>query len=182
VSQLVVEENEGGHTLTQGGLVCCILPAGYLGSSFWGCFFIVCGAASSISSYVAAGMLCLALLGVLIFLAGNGVARCLCLFFLIILIAIFVADVLLKFQMLQYILVFFGLMNALYSVFDIMDDLIKRKVKESDAYKFSENFGGDSRCWGCLWWIISLCFLAAAVYFSLVALEVNTTFAKPETG
>lgn len=182
VEKIVVEENEGGHTLTRGGSMCCILPAGYLGSSFWGCFFIVMGAASRTSAYVAAVMLCVALLGVMVFLAGNCLARCLCLFFLTLVIGLFVADVMLDFNFLQYLLVFFGLMNALYSVFDIFEDLIARKVAESDAYKFAETYGGHARCWGCAWCIVAFVFLALAMYFSLLALFTNTSFSQPAVG
>jgi len=39
VASISVETNEGGVTKTLGGSQWIILPAGYLGSSFWGFFF-----------------------------------------------------------------------------------------------------------------------------------------------
>ncbi|KAI3987669.1 hypothetical protein MKX01_028403 [Papaver californicum] len=40
VEGIQVHTNEGGVTQTRGGIYWVILPAGYLGSSFWGMVFI----------------------------------------------------------------------------------------------------------------------------------------------
>ena len=58
---------------------------------------------------------------------------------------------------------FMGTMSSLYSTFDIADDLIFRKVNESDASVFSQRYGGSSACWGVIWGIISLIFMAAGI-------------------
>jgi hypothetical protein len=41
---------------------------------------------------------------------------------------------------LRYFVAFIGVMSALYSLWDILEDLILRKVNESDASKFSKVF------------------------------------------
>lgn len=58
-------------------------------------------------------------------------------------------------------------MSALYSLFDISDDLIFRKVNESDASVFAKRFGGSSICWGVLWFIVSFVFLGLGIVVSL---------------
>lgn len=171
VDGIVVEKDQGGYTITRGGQMCCILPAGYLGSSFWGCFFVIMGSAHRDTSYVAAVVLGLALLGVLLFLAKNCLLRVLCVFFLAVVGGGFAADILLEVNVLKYILVLVGVMNGLFSVFDIYDDLLRRKVAESDASKFAELTGCSSRCWGFIWGILSLGFLSLAVYASLLLLD-----------
>jgi hypothetical protein len=52
-------------------------------------------------------------------------------------------------------------MSSLYSVWDICDDLILRKVNSSDASVFAKRYGGSSQCWGVLWSFVSLAFMAA---------------------
>ena len=47
-------------------------------------------------------------------------------------------------------------MNSLYSVWDILDDLVFRKVNESDASAFSKLVGGAPQCWGVIWLIVSV--------------------------
>jgi len=54
-------------------------------------------------------------------------------------------------------------MSSLYSVWDIMDDLIFRKVNESDASAFSRLVGGPPQAWGAFWLIISVGFFACGI-------------------
>jgi len=67
---------------------------------------------------------------------------------------------------LRFIVLFVGTMNALYSLFDILDDLVFRKVNESDASVFAKQFGGSSQCWGVLWLCVSFLFLVAGIVVS----------------
>lgn len=64
---------------------------------------------------------------------------------------------------------FIGVMSALYSVWDICDDLIIRKVNTSDASVFAERYGGSSRCWGIIWSFISLAFMAVGIIAGIAA-------------
>ncbi|KAI4659780.1 hypothetical protein J4E86_007878 [Alternaria arbusti] len=51
-------------------------------------------------------------------------------------------------------------MSSLYSVWDICDDLILRKVNSSDASVFAKRYGGSSQCWGVIWSLVSLVFMS----------------------
>lgn len=64
---------------------------------------------------------------------------------------------------------FIGVMSALYSVWDICDDLIIRKVNTSDASVFAQRYGGSSRCWGVIWSFISLAFMAVGIIAGIAA-------------
>lgn len=165
-----VEENQGGVTESRGGKMWVILPAGYLGSSFWGCFFIIMGSADHITAQIAAIMLAVALLGVLFCKAKNCLLRGLSIGFLVLITGLFALEIVYGFFALEYLLVLIGVMSGLYSIFDVYDDLIRRKELESDASKFAEQYGGSSRCWGVVWGIVSIAFLGAGVYFSLLIL------------
>ena len=64
---------------------------------------------------------------------------------------------------------FIGVMSSLYSVWDICDDLILRKVNSSDASVFAQRYGGSSQCWGVIWSIISLLFMVAGIIAGIAA-------------
>ncbi|THU70083.1 hypothetical protein C4D60_Mb08t21330 [Musa balbisiana] len=69
VEGIQVHANEGGVTQTRGGIYWIILPAGYLGSSFWGMVFIL-ASTNLITTRIAAGCFLLALV-VVLFVAKN---------------------------------------------------------------------------------------------------------------
>ena len=60
-------------------------------------------------------------------------------------------------------------MSSLYSVWDICDDLILRKVNSSDASVFAKRYGGSSQCWGVLWSIVSLILMVCGIIAALAA-------------
>ena len=60
-------------------------------------------------------------------------------------------------------------MSALYSVWDICDDLILRKVNSSDASVFADKYGGSSQCWGVIWSIVSLFLMIVGIIAGLAA-------------
>lgn len=66
---------------------------------------------------------------------------------------------------------FIGVMSSLYSVWDICDDLILRKVNSSDASVFAKRYGGSSQCWGVLWSLVSLIFMVAGILAGLAAFK-----------
>ncbi|XP_059661658.1 uncharacterized protein LOC132307806 isoform X2 [Cornus florida] len=143
VEGIQVHADEGGSTQTRGGIYWFILPAGYLGSSFWGMVLIL-ASTNLLTARIAAGCFAVALL-VVLFVAKNWTLRGLCI----------------------------GVMNSLFSVYDIYDDLISRRVNSSDAEKFAEvcpcpcNGVG----WGVIWGFISFLFLCGAMYLGLVILS-----------
>lgn len=72
---------------------------------------------------------------------------------------------------LQYLVLFIGVMSCLYSVWDIIDDLILRKVNESDASAFSRIVGGPPQMWGFIWGVISVVLFASGVIIGIVAFK-----------
>ncbi|XP_065618730.1 uncharacterized protein LOC112004855 isoform X1 [Quercus suber] len=98
--------------------------------------------------------------------------RGLCIGFILFLGVIWALQETTKVRILWYIILFIGVMNSLFSVYDIYDDLISRRVHSSDAEKFAEvcpccNGVG----WGIIWGLISFLFLCGAMYLGLVILS-----------
>ncbi|XP_022772063.1 uncharacterized protein LOC111314702 [Durio zibethinus] len=166
-----VHADEGGVTQTRGGVYWLILPAGYLGSSFWGMALIL-ASTKILTARIAAGCFLLALV-VVLFYAKNWTLRGLCIGFIIFLAIIWLLQERTKVRILRYVILFIGVMNSLFSVYDIYDDLISRRVHSSDAEKFAEicpcpcNGVG----WGFIWGMISFLFLAGSMYLALVILS-----------
>ncbi|KAL4897569.1 peptidase M50B-like-domain-containing protein [Aspergillus ambiguus] len=165
VKSISLDPHEGGVTHMQGGMSAVTLPAGYLGSSIIGALLIFAGfdiVASKVASII---------LGVC-FLLTLWWARKDWLTIMTILLAVgllvacwFIAHG----EALRWVVLFIGVMSALYSVWDICDDLIIRKVNTSDASVFAQRYGGSSRCWGVIWSIISLVFMAIAIVAAIAA-------------
>ncbi|GLU01610.1 hypothetical protein SLE2022_189120 [Rubroshorea leprosula] len=171
VEGIQVHANEGGLTLTRGGIYWLILPAGYLGSSFWGMVLIL-ASTNLLTAKIAAGCFALSLF-IVLFVAKNWTLRGLCIGFIIFLVVIWLLQEYTKVRILRYVILFIGVMNSLFSVYDIYDDLISRRVNSSDAEKFADlcpcpcNGVG----WGVIWGIISFVFLCGAMYLGLVILS-----------
>lgn len=72
-------------------------------------------------------------------------------------------------------------MSSLYSVWDICDDLILRKVNESDASVFAKRYGGSSQCWGVIWSIISLLLMICGILAGLAAFKQSTQQQKDDS-
>ncbi len=70
---------------------------------------------------------------------------------------------------LRFYVLFIGVMSSLYSVWDICDDLILRKVNSSDASQFAKRYGGSSQCWGIMWSVISCIIMAAGIVAGIAA-------------
>ncbi|KAJ8761225.1 hypothetical protein K2173_001281 [Erythroxylum novogranatense] len=171
VEGIQVHANEGGVTHTRGGVYWVILPAGYLGSSFWGMVLIL-ASTNLLTSRIAAGCFLVALL-IVLFVAKNWTLRGLCIGFIVFLAVVWILQELTKVRILRYVILFMGVMNGLFSIYDIYDDLISRRVHSSDAEKFAEvcpcPCNGPS--WGVIWGMISLAFLCASIYLGLVILS-----------
>ncbi|KAK1298504.1 hypothetical protein QJS10_CPB14g00364 [Acorus calamus] len=73
VEGIQVNADEGGVTQTRGGIYWLILPAGYLGSSFWGMVFIL-ASTNLLTARIAAGCFIVALLIVLFVAKNKGLA------------------------------------------------------------------------------------------------------------
>ncbi|CCI43919.1 unnamed protein product [Albugo candida] len=164
-----VHPNEGGSTRTVGGCQLVILPAGYIGSAIWGMGLMI-ASASVLGSQIASGIL-LFFLFICIIIAQNKYLRLLNLGFIVFLGIFLAISFQFNVEILQYITLFIGVMSCLFSIYDIWDDLISRRVNASDATIFAEITHTSSRCWGVIWGLIAICALTGAVYFHLLVLQ-----------
>ncbi|KAB1998471.1 hypothetical protein ES319_D12G091200v1 [Gossypium barbadense] len=158
-----------------------------LGSSFWGMALIL-ASTNLLTARIAAGCFLLTLV-VVLFYAKNWTLRGLSIGFIIFLALIWFLQERTTVHILRYAILFIGIgslvkyclflileiagvMNSMFSVYDIYDDLISRGVNSSDAKKFAEicpcpcNGVG----WGFIWGMISFIFLGASVYLGLLIL------------
>jgi len=164
IESIEVNPDEGGLTKLRGGNPYLTLPAGYLSSSFYGALMLFAGF-NILASKIVTVLLGVSLL-VVLFYAKNWLTR-------FITVAFGVALGLLWWLQevgLRYVVLFMGVMSSLYSVWDIVEDLIRRRVNESDASRFSQLCGGSPQLWGFLWFLISLSFIALSIFGALVLL------------
>ncbi|KAL2119303.1 hypothetical protein VTJ04DRAFT_6263 [Mycothermus thermophilus] len=165
VTAIELDPREGGVTKMLGGKQIITLPAGYLGSSLIGALLTFAGFninASKIASLAIGVCFLLTLwwgrkdwLTYLTILAAVG----------LLVACWFIAHA----EALRFVVLFIGVMSSLYSVWDICDDLILRKVNSSDASVFAKRYGGSSQCWGVIWSIFSLGFMAAFIVAAIAA-------------
>ncbi|KAJ5887212.1 hypothetical protein N7504_011259 [Penicillium tannophilum] len=165
VESISLDPHEGGVTHMRGGMSAITLPAGYLGSSIIGALLIFAGfdiVASKVASFVLGVCFLLTLwwarkdwltIGTILLAIGLLIA------------CWFIAHA----EALRWFVLFIGVMSSLYSVWDICDDLILRKVNSSDASVFAKKYGGSSQCWGIIWSIISLAFMAIGIIGGIAA-------------
>lgn len=108
---------------------------------------------------------------IFIFYAHNNYLRILNFAFIVLLGGLLALNICTSADVLQYVLLFVGVMSCLFSIYDIWDDLISRRVNESDASVFAKMTHTSSRCWGVIWGLIAVASLAAAIYFNLLVAE-----------
>jgi len=168
VTSLTVQDNESGltnYTYTKECVKFWVTPAGYIGSSVIGAAFII-GSAKLLGALICSGVLAAILLLSLIF-QKNWIPR--------VLTGVFVAVVVILFIIhfvgadpqgvgVRIFCLFEGVMNALYSVWDIWDDTISRVVRGSDATECAVICGcpDSSRMIGFIWIFFSFTFFVVA--------------------
>ncbi|RYO80110.1 hypothetical protein DL766_001552 [Monosporascus sp. MC13-8B] len=165
VKSISLDPREGGVTHMVGGMNFITLPAGYLGSSLIGALLTFCGfniVASKIASLV---------LGVCFLLTlWWGKKDWLTILTILLAVGLLVACWFIAHAIaLRFAVLFIGVMSSLYSVWDICDDLILRKVNSSDASVFAQRYGGSSQCWGVIWSIISIIIMVAGIIAGIAA-------------
>ncbi|KAF4584200.1 peptidase m50B-like domain-containing protein [Ophiocordyceps camponoti-floridani] len=159
VDSISLDPREGGVTHLRGGISFLTLPAGYLGSSLIGALLIFCGF-NIVASKVVSLVLGLCFLATLWW----GKRDWLTIVTVLMAVGLLVACWFIRHaEALRFVVLFIGVMSSLYSVWDICDDLVLRKVNSSDASVFAKRYGGSSICWGILWGIVSLLVMAAGV-------------------
>ncbi|KAI6247854.1 hypothetical protein HI914_04291 [Erysiphe necator] len=164
VKSISLDPHEGGVTHMVGGVSIITLPAGYLGSSLIGALLIFSGF-NTTASKIASLTLGICFLLTLWWARKDWLTIITILLAVGLLIAFWFLD---HAKPLRFVVLFIGVMSALYSVWDICDDLILRKVNTSDASVFAQKYGGSSICWGVLWSMISVMFLVGGILAGIV--------------
>ncbi|KAA8499786.1 hypothetical protein FVE85_7371 [Porphyridium purpureum] len=161
IEGIEVNPDEGGVTRMRGGISWITLPAGYLGSNLWGALMIFLSP-NEIAVQIVSGFLCAALIAVL-FWADNWLPRFLVLIFLAAMAGFWALQILTSFMGLTYAVLFMGVFSCLYSIMDIYDDLVRRKVNESDASLFAKECPCcPSQGWGVIWALFSIAVMIGA--------------------
>ncbi|KAJ2079063.1 hypothetical protein H4R24_004043 [Coemansia sp. RSA 988] len=166
IKSITIDPDEGGATHMSGGVWCCVMPAGYLGSAFLGALMVFAGF-DVLASKIVSVMLGVCLLATL-FWARNWLTRIIAVLFVGLIIGLWFTP---RGTGLRYVVLFIGTMSSLYCLWDIVDDTLRRKVNDSDATKFAQRTHCSSRCCGLLWLLVSLVFLAGAILLGLAFLK-----------
>jgi len=132
VDKIEVWQNEGGVTNFRNGWKPAIIPAGYVGVSFWG-GVLVALSGSKMGATVASGIFIFALLVCLRY-SPNKLLVWLCVGFIIVTLTATLVEWLLFDPFLQFVTLFYGVFVGWYGIMDIWDDTISRTVEGSDAY------------------------------------------------
>ncbi|KAJ1861850.1 hypothetical protein LPJ73_000922 [Coemansia sp. RSA 2703] len=168
--KITIDPDEGGLTRMSGGRWWCVMPAGYLGSSFLGALMVFAGfnvLASKIVSVIIGVCMLLTLIW-----AKNWLTRIITVLFIGLIVGLWFTP---HGGGLRYVVLFMGVMSSLYSLWDIVDDTVRRKTNESDATKFAQRTHCSSRCCGLLWLLIALIFLVAAILLGLAFLKDDSS-------
>jgi hypothetical protein len=152
VKELIINKDQGGHVISQGGNQFIILSAGYIGSLLWGVVIYLTSVKTNYDKTI------MAVLAVSIIIITVVFSRSLFswLFGLLtggvmLLMAKYLAE---KYN--DFALRIIGLTSMLYAPLDIYSDTISRSYLPSDAYLLAEYTGGATILWGGIWIIISV--------------------------
>ena len=185
VKAIELDPREGGVTHMVGGSSFITLPAGYLGSSLIGALLTFCG-----FDIVASKIASLALGAAFLLTLWWGRRDWLTIVTILLAVGLLVACwFIVHAEPLRFVVLFIGVMSSLYSVWDICDDLILRKVNSSDASVFAQRYGGSSQCWGVIWSVVSLVFMICGIIAGIAAfpqsfaqqVRENSTFSPPSS-
>jgi len=174
VTSITVQENEGGltnYTYTKQCVRFWVTPAGYIGSSIVGAALLI-ASAKVIGSLVASGVLAAVILFSLIY-QKNMIPRLLTAGYVAIVVFLFIlhfANVDKRAIGLRIFCLFQGVMNGLYSVWDIWDDTVARVVRDSDASACATLCGcpNSSRMVGITWMLFSFGVFVLAVVVHMI--------------
>lgn len=169
VDKIEVYQNEGGVTNFRGGWKPAIIPAGYVGVSFWGGVFVALSG-SQLGSTIAAGIFMVALCICLRY-SPNRTLVFICLGFILVTLAFTLLDWFVFNPLLQFVTLFYGVFIGWYGIMDIWDDTISRTVEGSDAHACFKMWPCClPRCVGLQFAILAIICQCAGLYFAMVSM------------
>ncbi|KAJ3369012.1 hypothetical protein GGF31_005973 [Allomyces arbusculus] len=159
IESVEVNPDQGGATRLRGGNACLVLPAGYIGSSVIGSALIFCSF-NVLACKIASCIVALSMILTMWWARDHAFTRWLTLFWLATLGYewIVFAD-----YGPQFYVIAAGVMSVTYSLWDMVEDLIRRRVNHSDAAIFAKRYGCTPQFWGVFWFLFSLLILAGTI-------------------
>ncbi|ORX59133.1 hypothetical protein BCR36DRAFT_408660 [Piromyces finnis] len=171
VKKIVINPNQGGQTVYAGGNPYLIIPSGYIGSTLFGSLLIFCGFNQNTSKV--ASLIIMLCMGCTLFYS-TGVFTFV--FTIAVIIVVMMLLYIKKINIIQYFVLFIGIMSGLYSLWDIIEDLIKRRIESSDASRFA-NLPGmkwlSPELWGIIWLLFSIFTVFMSVIMALFIFNNN---------
>jgi Peptidase M50B-like len=169
IQKIEVYQNEGGVAHFGGGFRPAVIPAGYVGVSFWGGVFVALSG-SRIGATIAASLFMFSLLVCLKF-SPNTLLIWLCVGFILITLTATLIEWLVFNPILEYVTLFFGVFIGWYGIMDIWDDTIARVVDASDAGACHQMWRCCApRCVGVQFLLCAILCQIAGLYFAMVSL------------
>lgn len=178
VHKIHVYTNEGGVTHYQGGLRCCIVPAGYIGCSVWGMTLVILSGGLRTAT-VGTMIFIMALLGSL-FYSPNRTILYLNIIYSMVLVSLLCVQWIyleqITIPILQYSILFLGVLIGIISIQDIYSGTIRRTVEGSDAYVCYDEILHRTKCCapkciGIQWMMIAIVFQLFGIYIALVEMS-----------
>jgi len=151
--RIEINADLGGVCWSRGGSPWLVLPAGYLGSMFFGGCILVAAAKSRRDKELASAI------GVVVVALTLYAVRNLfgIVFGLAFGMALILAGYVLPERLNDVLLKFIGLTSCCYAIIDIKEDLISRTVPGSDAFKMAELVPFiPPTVWGVIWIVIAV--------------------------
>lgn len=170
VDKIEVYQNEGGVTNFRNGWKPAIIPAGYVGVSFWG-GVLVALSGSKIGATVASGIFIFALL-LCLTSSPNKLLVWLCIGFMVVTLAATMIEWYVFDPFLQFVTLFYGVFVGWYGIMDIWDDTISRTVEGSDAYACFQMWKCClPKCVGVQFAVLAICCQCAGLYIAMLSLS-----------
>ncbi|KAJ3360983.1 hypothetical protein GGF32_007916 [Allomyces javanicus] len=163
IESVEVTPDQGGATRLRGGNACLVLPAGYIGSSVIGSALVFCSF-DVFACKIASCFVALSMIMTMWWARDHAFTRWLTLFWLMSLVyewAVF-AD-----YGPQFYVIAAGVMSVTYSLWDMVEDLIRRRVNHSDAAIFAKRYGCTPQFWGVFWFLFSLLILVGTITLAI---------------
>jgi len=171
VRAIKVFENEGGVTEYAGGCRCLIIPAGYVGTSFFAMIFVALSGGRRTATAVAV-IFTVALLVSLCY-SPNQTTVYLNLGYAVLMTAFIFIEWFWITPILQYVILFFGVSIGIIAIQSIHSDTILRALKGSDSYACSEEVwtGCNPKCIGLQWAVLAIFFQLLGMWLALVEMS-----------
>lgn len=171
VHQIEVYDNAAGVTRYRGGCRCIISSAGFLGEALWGMFFVIMSGGRRTATF-AAGLIIVSLV-ISLFYSPNKTMVILAIFYSIFTLACIFIEWYVYTPLLHFVILYFGVFMAFFSVNDIFGHTVLRASPGSDAYALYDDYGACCmpRCVGLAWLIIAIALQVAAFFMDYMLLS-----------